>query len=380
MWRLHVIPDLLLAVLGLIALGRLDRVLWVSGWLASKTRWTIIATANCIVAAVMISAYVLGYGGIRTIIGQPWGSWLNAAGTVVAVGLTAICLATEIWRAAAQFEPNRRAFLRTSATFLGVAPFVATSAGIICRNQFQVNEVEVSIPGLHKDLHGLRLVQISDIHLSPFLSERDFARAVDMANGTRAHIALVTGDLISRTGDPLDACLRQLARVRAEAGVFGCLGNHEVYTETEDYVTEQGARRGITFLRGQARSLRFGQGSLNIAGVDYQKFHQPYLSGAKELIAPGQTNILLSHNPDVFPVAAKQGYALTIAGHTHGGQVNFEILKRNLNIALTYTPFVRGLYRQGDAAIYVCSGLGTIGVPVRLGAPPEVSVIRLCAT
>ena len=82
----------------------------------------------------------------------------------------------------------------------------------------------------------------------------------------------------------------------------------------------------------------------------------------------------------MFPVAASQGYDLTIAGHTHGGQVNFEMLHQNVNVARYFTPYVRGLYRQGASAIYVSSGLGTIGVPVRLGAPPEISLIQLCAT
>jgi predicted MPP superfamily phosphohydrolase len=233
---------------------------------------------------------------------------------------------------------------------------------------------------LPKDLDGLRIVQVTDIHLSPFLSEREFARAVDMANETRAHIGLVTGDLISRYGDPLDACLRQLARLRAEAGVLGCLGNHEVYTRTEDYVTAQGRRIGIEFLRGQAKQLRFGAATINFAGVDYQKFQSNYLVGAERLIAPGAVNILLSHNPDVFPVAASKGYDLTIAGHTHGGQVDVEILHQHFNVARYYTPYVLGLYHEGASSVYVSSGIGTIGAPIRLGAPPEVSLIHLCAT
>jgi len=201
-----------------------------------------------------------------------------------------------------------------------------------------------------------------------------------MANETRAHIGLVTGDLISRRGDPLDACLKQLARFRADAGILGCLGNHEAYTGTEEYVTEAGKKIGIDFLRHRARVLKFGDAQLNFAGVDYQRFENRYLVGVERLVAPGAVNVLLSHNPDVFPVAAAQGFHLTIAGHTHGGQVNIEILHQNINVARYYTPYVLGLYREGPSAVYVSSGIGTIGVPVRIGAPPEVSLIRLCAT
>src|SRR5260221_7818484 len=125
------------------------------------------------------------------------------------------------------------------------------------RNRFRISEVKIPIPNLPRDLDGLRIVQVTDVHLSPFLSESEFARAIDMANETRAHIALMTGDLITRRGDPLDACLRELARLRADACVLGCLGNHETLTETEDYVTREGARVGIRFLRGQTAQLRF---------------------------------------------------------------------------------------------------------------------------
>jgi predicted MPP superfamily phosphohydrolase len=96
-------------------------------------------------------------------------------------------------------------------------------------------------------------------------------------------------------------------------------------------------------------------------------------------MVPGATNILLSHNPDVFPVAARQGWDLTISGHTHGGQISVEILGENLSVARLYTPYVHGLYRRGAPAIYVSRGVGTVGVPTRVGAPPEVSLIRLCA-
>jgi predicted MPP superfamily phosphohydrolase len=97
-------------------------------------------------------------------------------------------------------------------------------------------------------------------------------------------------------------------------------------------------------------------------------------------VAPGLINVLLSHNPDVFPVAAAQGYDLTISGHTHGGQVDVEILHQHLNVARYFTNYTSGLYQEGMSSVYVSTGIGTIGAPVRLGAPPEVSLIRLCAT
>ena len=125
--------------------------------------------------------------------------------------------------------------------------------------------------------------------------------------------------------------------------------------------------------------LRFGGATLNLAGLDFesQRSRGSYLKGAGRLILPGATNVLLQHNPDVFPEAARQGYNLLLAGHTHGGQVTVEILEQSINPARFFTPFVYGLYRQGSAAAYVTRGIGTIGIPARIGAPPEISLLRL---
>jgi hypothetical protein len=92
-------------------------------------------------------------------------------------------------------------------------------------------------------------------------------------------------------------------------------------------------------------------------------------------------NLLLAHNPDVFPQAAEKGFDLTLSGHTHGGQITVEIFRQSMNIARYFTKYVYGLYGEtrdgGQRSIYVTSGVGTITLPARLGAPPEVVVVRL---
>lgn len=278
------------------------------------------------------------------------------------------------------FDPARRRVVNAATGALVAAPFAAIGYGaLIGRTNFQVREIEAPIRGLPAVLEGLRIALLSDIHLSAFLSERELEGVIDAANETRPHIAVVTGDMISARGDPLDACLRQLARLRAEAGTFGCMGNHENYAGALAYATRRGARLGIRFLRGEARGLRFSGAALNLAGVDYEPISHShdYLSGAERLVVPGAVNVLLSHNPDVFPVAARKGFDLTLSGHTHGGQVTVEILEQTLNPARFITPFVYGLYREGKASVYVTRGIGTIGIPARIGAQPEIALLRL---
>ena len=279
-----------------------------------------------------------------------------------------------------ELDPGRRRLLQIGANAAIVAPFAALGYGaFVQRTDFRVRELDLLVPGLPPGLEGLRVLHLSDIHLSAFLSEAEFSRAIDAALELRPHLAVVTGDLISFQGDPLDACIRQLGRLKADAGVFGCMGNHERYAHAEEYTAQAAARYGMCFLRGEAHPLRFGSSTLNLAGVDYQSKSggRAYLRGAERLVNPGAYNLLLSHNPDVLPVAARKGYQLVLSGHTHGGQVNVEILDQAINPARFFTPYVYGPYCVQSTAAYVTRGIGTIGVPARFGAPPEICLLRL---
>lgn len=312
--------------------------------------------------------------------------WMHGIAFLWAFSSTGAWYTYALWRRLVasrvdtEIDSGRRRLVRSAGGVLVAAPFALTGFGtFVQRTDFRVREVGLPVPNLHPDLQGLRLVQFSDIHLSPYLSETEFARAIGQAAELRPHLVLVTGDMISAGGDPLEACLRQIARLRPEAGFLGCLGNHEIYARAEEAATREGARLGIEFLRGRSRVLRFGKAGINFAGVDYQRIHNKpdYLRGAERLIQPGMPNVLLSHNPDVFEVAAAKGFDATIAGHTHGGQVQIEILSQSLNVARFLTPYVYGLYRLNGRCAYVTRGIGTIGMPARIGAPPEIALLRL---
>lgn len=338
-------------------------------------RFVVLAAAVAIIIGVLLAPVRIGSHFPNDFV-----QWARCLAIFVAAWvLYSIPIAAVVGLTGAH-RPGRRRVLKAAATLAIATPPVMAAAAFIKREQLTFREVDIFMPGLPHDLDGLRLVQLSDIHLSPFVSEALLARSVDMANETKAHIALVTGDLISRLGDPLDTCLRQLGRLRSDAGTIGCLGNHEVYAEAEDYTTIEGSKLGMRYLRGQSQQLHFGDSILNIAGVDYQRRGKEYLRGAEHLLVPGATNLLLSHNPDVFPVAVSKGFDLTISGHTHGGQINFEILDRDVNIARFYTPYIYGRYVRKGKSLFVTRGIGTVGAPARLGAPPEVALIRLCAS
>jgi uncharacterized protein len=306
-------------------------------------------------------------------------------------------------------DHSRRYFFQAAGVIAGAVPFVSAAYGFVAeRLQFSVREVEIPIANLPPALDGMRITQLSDIHIGSYMPTAQVRRAVGMANELNGHLTVVTGDFVSSKSDPLEECITELSRLRAPLGVWGCNGNHEIYAEAEAKSAELFQRFGMKLLRLENAELRWQGSAFNLIGVDYQRQHAtegkhpPMLFGVDPLVRRDVPNILLSHNPNSFRKAAELGIELSLAGHTHGGQVKVEILDHRWSPAQFLTPYVAGLYRRpllasanvGDAAdssgpvvavtdlhcssaIYVNRGLGTIGAPVRLGVPPEITLITL---
>jgi len=300
---------------------------------------------------------------------------------------------------------GRRGFLQTATVAAGVLPFVCGGYGFaIGRRQYQVSEVALPVNGLQPGLEGLRIVQLSDIHIGSYMSAAEVRRIVAMANELGADLAVVTGDFVTGASDPLRDCVSELSRLRAPLGVWGCNGNHEIYGGAESVAAELFRQDGMCLLRQENVELVRHGHSLNLIGVDYQRPRDaedrplPMLHGLEPLLRRDMPNILLSHNPNAFPRAAELGIELTLAGHTHGGQVKVEILDQMVSPARFLTRYIAGRFERplGAAAeledeqawaaaaparpaslLYVNCGLGTIFAPLRLGVPPEISLFTL---
>ncbi len=289
-------------------------------------------------------------------------------------------------------NPSRRHFFQTATYFAGAVPFVGAVYGFAAeRLRFTLERVEVPLPNLPAALDDLRIVQISDIHMSPYMTRAQLRRAVDMANELGAELAVVTGDFITSMHDPLEDCVEEVARLRAPLGVWGCLGNHEIYAECEDKATQLLGKAGVRILRRKNAEIVWRGQALNLIGVDYQRTRGfdgrrlPMLRYVEPLVRRDMPNILLSHNPNAFDRAAELGIEFTLAGHTHGGQISVEILESQLNPARFMTDYVAGMYqrplagseRPASSFLYVNRGLGTVGAPVRVNAPPEITLFTL---
>jgi uncharacterized protein len=350
-------------------------------------------------------------------IDRVWG-WLRAArslkrGAASAASATGNGVQTSVPAAAELVaNPSRRYLFRTATAIAGAGPFLSAVYGFAEeRLAYQVRRVEMPLPNLPAGLEGMKIVQISDIHLSSYMPRKQVRRAVEMANDLGADMALATGDFITGIGDPIADCIAEVRGLRAPLGVWGCNGNHEIIARAEDMAEWLFAQSGMKLLRQESAQVTFNGASFNLIGVDYQRERTPsgrrvqMLVGVDKLLRRDMPNILLSHNPNAFNRAAELGIELTLAGHTHGGQIQVEILDHRLSPARFITDYVAGLYQRPMfapaptdraypasmfpknhaplfenkpmASIYVNRGLGTVGAPVRLGVPPEITLLTL---
>jgi len=188
-------------------------------------------------------------------------------------------------------SPGRRRFLEQTAIALSAAPFVAGTYGLCYgRLNLETAHQRIRLGRLPKAFEGFRIVQLSDLHISPFMSAEEIRRYVAIANQLKGDLVVLTGDFL--TWDPAaeGAVVQALSALKAPFGVFGCLGNHEIYTETQDSITRLFAAEGIHILRQQRMPLQTGDEALNLIGVDFQGRHSPplptdvYLRGVDRLI------------------------------------------------------------------------------------------------
>ena len=329
-------------------------------------KWIIAA------ARVWLVASIFAFLAIQLVHGVGWIYGLIASG------------------APAPVNESRRNFFRYAGYIAGGIPIVAAIYGFVAgRLKYRVERVEVPIANLPKELDGFKIAQLSDIHIGDFMPREEVRRAVDIANGLKPDLAVVTGDFVSNEFDPLGDCISELARLSAPLGTWGCNGNHEIYANAEASAQALFQQYGMKLLRQENVELDWRGKKLNLIGVDYQRDHMtrgpagPMLQGIEPLISREHPNILLSHNPNSFHRAAEMGIELSLAGHTHGGQVKVEIVDHSFSPARLITDFVAGLYHlpMGEngknAALYVNRGLGTFGVPLRIGVLPEITLLTL---
>jgi uncharacterized protein len=244
----------------------------------------------------------------------------------------------------------------------------------------RVREIDLDL-GAHRPpaLDGLRVALVSDLHSgAPHVGAERIERLVAAVNAQRPDLVFLLGDYIDpkvRFGSrvaPATVASR-LAALRAPLGVVAVMGNHDWENEGPQM---RGALRtaGIAVLENEAIPV----GDLWVAGVDEPRFNTPDVDRALRDVPDGAPVVLLSHDPDLFPQVPER-VALTVSGHLHGGQVGVPLVRRRFMPSRYGERYARGHVVEAGRHLYVTSGFGTTGWPVRLFAPPEIVVLRLSA-
>lgn len=273
---------------------------------------------------------------------------------------------------------TRRQFLKWAGAAAAVGVSGATAyGGLFEAWDYEVTETVVPVRDLPERFEGFRIAQVSDVHHGRLVPIEEVRRVVSLANAARADMIALTGDYTTQLRRYVEPCAEALSELKAPEGVWAVLGNHD--HNTGGALTKQAlARRGISVLTNENTVLRRGADSLQLAGADdwgwgYADFARAL--GGVDLARP---TVLLSHEPIAFDMEETRGVSLILSGHTHGGQVCLPVVGSPVKYVWgKYLRHLRGLHERDGARLYVSRGTGMIGVPLRIGARPEVAVLRL---
>lgn len=245
---------------------------------------------------------------------------------------------------------------------------------VVCRTT-------IALPNWPEALRGTRVAVIADLHAgAPAVDARRVAAVVARTLRERPDLVALLGDYVDRdvalaTPVAPEAVARALAALRGPLGTFAVLGNHDRGTDGKR-VRQALDREGITVLENRAVEVRGAAAPLWVAGLADAARRRPSLDATLRAVPPHAAVLLLAHRPDVFPRVPAR-VALTLAGHTHGGQVNLPWLRARVIPSRYGDRYDRGHKVEGGRHLFVSSGIGTSSIPLRLGRPPEVVILEL---
>jgi predicted MPP superfamily phosphohydrolase len=255
-------------------------------------------------------------------------------------------------------------------------------AGYVGSRRLVVREVDVAVPGLSDVFEGLRIAQLSDLHIGPHTPRAFLARVVETTQRMAPDVIAITGDLIDDRAEDVAAYGRALGELNAPLGVFVIPGNHDVYAGWDEVERALRASNLGTVLVNDVALVSRGGEMLALVGTGDPAGGRrgtsraaPDIDRAMARVPRDTTVIALAHNPALWPALAKHGVALTLSGHTHWGQ--FALPRFDWSLASPFLDFAMGAHIERDSALYISPGTGYWGIPFRLGASPEVTLVTL---
>jgi hypothetical protein len=280
------------------------------------------------------------------------------------------------------FLPStRRKFIYLSAA-AGVAALVADSI-LIEPNRPRIVRQEIALSRWPEGLQGFTIALLSDFHYDPYFSVHPLRAAIGMVNSLHPDLIVLTGDFVSapltgvdrKAASAAEPCSLLLRQMQAPYGLWAVMGNHDAATDAAR-VTRTLRSQGIQVLSNQSIPIESKGARFWLSGVDDVLDGKPDLPATLRKVPPGEATILLAHEPDYADYVARYPVDLQLSGHTHGGQIRLPFL-RPLYLPELAKKYIWGLYKIGGLALYTNPGLGTVGVPLRLNCPPEITLLTL---
>lgn len=358
------------------------------GWrlLPDMTLAALVVTGAWLaISAALIPVSLAGRRSKR----QPFADRLAWAGLLAIGAFSSLLVLTVLRDVALLLAWAASGWLFTAATLAQIRSVTATAVPVLAgaatllgfanaRRRARVRFVDVPITDLPAGLHGFTIAQISDLHVGSTIKRAYVEAIVDAVNDLEPDMIAVTGDLVDGSVGQLTTHTEPMARLTARHGAFFVTGNHEYYSGAKAWVTEL-RRLGLRVLLNQHVVLHHEGADVVVAGVtDYGAHHfdaaqrSDPAAAIRGAPADAAVKLLLAHQPRSAFAAAPAGYDLQLSGHTHGGQ----FLPWNLFVRLQQ-PFTAGLHRLDVLWVYVSRGTGYWGPPKRLGAPSEITRLRL---
>jgi predicted MPP superfamily phosphohydrolase len=276
---------------------------------------------------------------------------------------------------------GRREFLRQASVGAVALPFAASMSGVSTSYDFRVEEREVVLPRWPRELDGLRVVHLSDIHVGGGMTRERLMRVAELTNRARPDLVAHTGDFLTHRSGDFDAPLYEaLSRVRAPLGQWACLGNHD-YDDPELLVRRL-RDAGVVVLRNRLTRVDVAGNPVEIAGADFTYGPMRDAMYARLVADWGARaevpRLFLNHDPSAFHDIPDGAATLVLSGHTHGGHVGIQLSPTR---ALTVVGLLglpdQGLFSRGDMRLFVTRCVGFYGYPMRVGIPPEIAVLTL---
>lgn len=276
---------------------------------------------------------------------------------------------------------TRRQFLRAAAATGTLA--VVGDALLLAPNRPRIIRQEFFLPRWPERLNGFTVAMLSDFHYDPYFSIHPLHAAIAMVNRLHPDLIALTGDFVSvpLVGDETKAafaaepCARLLRQMTAPHGLWAVMGNHDDATDAE-HVTHALQAENIRVLANQSEPIEQDGSRFWLAGVNDVISGTADLSKTMHGVPAGEPVILLAHEPDFADEASQYPIDLQLSGHSHGGQIRIPFLPP-LYLPELAKKYVWGTYHVGPLTLHTSAGLGTIGIPMRLNCPPEVTVLTL---